>query len=67
MTSEFEKKILESTGRAITEKDKLVVIAVDILTGLGYGTFIPLAQSKIRQIPDKQVHAFVVHIREVLA
>ena len=66
MSTEFEKRIKESTGRVPTEKDKLVTIAVDILTGLGYGTFIPLAQTKIRQIPDKQVHDFVVHIREVL-
>ncbi len=65
--SEFEKRIKENTGRLPTEKDKLVSVAIDILTGLGYSYFTGFAANKIRAIPDKTIHEFVVHIREVLA
>jgi hypothetical protein len=67
MSTEFEKQIKAATGKVPTEKDKLVTIALDILRGLGYSSFQGMAASKIRQIPDAQIHEFIVHIREVLA
>ena len=66
MSTEFEKRIKESTGRVPTEKDKLVTVAIDILRGLGYSSFQAFAANKIRSIPDATIHEFVVHIREVL-
>lgn len=60
----FEEKIVQSTR---TEKEKLIIVAIDILRGLGYGSFVQSQAAKqIRDIPDRQIHEFYVHIKEVI-